>query len=273
MLVLFYLATAAGAVSHEDLFFERSLKLPFLNIELPLLAFCFLAPILFVIVHAYTLVHLVFLTEKAKRYHQALQEQMGDHSDLSKEQIDLHRAKREGLRRQLPSNIFIQFLAGPADIRNSAFGWLLRAIAWITLAVGPVLLLLLLQVRFLPFHILSVTWAQRIVLWFDLVLLWWLWRKILSGRWTDSRQSSGQWAWEILGVVVTFIAILFSIAVATFPGERQEAMLPNWQILPALGDGGEAHDGNGRKWRPRNRLVSRLGYQCEKVVASRMAIQ
>jgi hypothetical protein len=76
LLVMFYLAIAAGAVAHEDLFFERSLKAPFLNIELPLLVFCFLAPILFVIVHAYTLVHLVLLTDKAKRYHQALYEQM-----------------------------------------------------------------------------------------------------------------------------------------------------------------------------------------------------
>ena len=41
-----YLAIAAGAVTHADLFLERTVKLPFLNIELPLLAFFFLAPIL-----------------------------------------------------------------------------------------------------------------------------------------------------------------------------------------------------------------------------------
>ena len=62
LFVLFYLAVAAGAVTHADLFFENPVKLPFLNIELPLLAFFFLAPILFLIVHAYTLVHLVMLS-------------------------------------------------------------------------------------------------------------------------------------------------------------------------------------------------------------------
>ena len=41
------LAVAAGAVTHADLFFEKPVKLPFLNIELPLLAFFFMAPILF----------------------------------------------------------------------------------------------------------------------------------------------------------------------------------------------------------------------------------
>jgi hypothetical protein len=54
LFVLFYLAIAAGAVTHADLFLERSVKLPFLNVDLPLLAFFFLAPILFIFVHAYT---------------------------------------------------------------------------------------------------------------------------------------------------------------------------------------------------------------------------
>ena len=63
LFVLFYLAIAAGAVTHADLFLENPVKLPFLNVELPLIAFFFVAPILFLFVHAYTLVHLVFLTE------------------------------------------------------------------------------------------------------------------------------------------------------------------------------------------------------------------
>ena len=69
--VWFYLAIAAGAVTHADLFLENRVKLPFLTgIELPLLAFFVLAPILLIIVHSYTLVHLVFLTNKTKRFNQ-----------------------------------------------------------------------------------------------------------------------------------------------------------------------------------------------------------
>jgi hypothetical protein len=137
-------------VTHADLFFENPVKLPFLNIELPLLAFFFLAPILFLIVHAYTLVHLVMLTDKARRFDTVLRKQIGD------EDSDV----RDNLRRQLPSNIFIQFLAGPKDIRESPFGWLLRAIAWVTLAIAPVLLLLLMQIQFLPFHSSFITWTR-----------------------------------------------------------------------------------------------------------------
>jgi hypothetical protein len=108
LFVLFYLAVAAGAVTHADLFLENPVKLPFLNIELPLLTFFSLAPILFLVVHAYTLVHLVMLTEKAKRFHQALHD--------SRRNVDA--AARESLQWQLPSNIFIQFLVGPPGIRG-----------------------------------------------------------------------------------------------------------------------------------------------------------
>src|SRR4051794_21218037 len=51
--VFLYLAVAAGAVTHKDLFFENAVKLPFLNVELPLIAFFVLGPLLFLIVHAY----------------------------------------------------------------------------------------------------------------------------------------------------------------------------------------------------------------------------
>jgi hypothetical protein len=126
----FYFAVAAGAVTHADLFFENPVKLPILSVDLPLLAFFFLAPILFVIIHAYILVHLVMLTDKAKRYHRALHQQIEDD------------AIRDGLRRQLPSNVFVQFLAGAPETREGTFGWILRTIGWTTLVIGPVLLLL-----------------------------------------------------------------------------------------------------------------------------------
>jgi hypothetical protein len=51
--VFLYLAIAAGAVTHKDLFFENPVKLPFLNVELPLIGFFVLGPALFLIVHAY----------------------------------------------------------------------------------------------------------------------------------------------------------------------------------------------------------------------------
>jgi hypothetical protein len=237
LFVLFYLAVAAGAVTHEDLFFEHPVKLPFLNIELPLLAFFFLAPILFIVVHAYTLVHLVFLTDKAKRYDAVMREQIYDQDGLSTGESQHRKVIRDELRRQLPSNIFIQFIAGPADIRDSWFGWLLRTIAWTTLVIAPVLLLLLFQIQFLPYHNSFITWIHRITLSADLWLLWWLWRKILSGRQIDARDPMASLAAFEIGLILIFLLFVFSFSVVTFPGEWQEDFLtrwdqPKWTVTP-----------------------------------------
>jgi uncharacterized protein YjbI with pentapeptide repeats len=230
LFVLFYLAVAAGAVTHADLFRENPVKLPFLNIDLPLLAFFFLAPILFLFTHGYTLLHLVMLTEKAKDYDQALREQIGADSPAS-----------DKLRRQLPSNIFIQYLAGPAKLRKSASGYALGFVAWTTLAVAPVLLLLMMQLQFLPFHSSFITWSQRIVLVLDLALIWWLWGTIRSGRETGHGRGAPFWAGRVIGlaagVALTICAILFSWTAATFPGEWQE---DHWLNLPLFRSSDEA---------------------------------
>jgi uncharacterized protein YjbI with pentapeptide repeats len=224
LFVMFYLAIAAGAVTHADLFLETPVKLPFLGVELPLLVFFFLAPILFIVVHAYTLVHLVMLTEKAKRFHHALYD--------SRRNVDA--SARESLQWQLPSNIFIQFLVGPPGVRGGLFGVALRAIAWITLVIAPVLLLLTMQVQFLPFHSPFITWTQRIALLVDLLLLGWLWRKVLSGRELGG-PFRASWAWPVLGAALGLAVLVFSWAVATFPGEPQEELVANCSRCAILG--------------------------------------
>jgi hypothetical protein len=55
ILVLLYLFIAVGSVTHRDLLFENPVKLPFLNVDLPLTGFFWLGPALFLTVHAYVL--------------------------------------------------------------------------------------------------------------------------------------------------------------------------------------------------------------------------
>src|ERR1700730_13794955 len=78
LFVLSYIAIAAGAVTHEDLLLERAVKLPFLNVELPLLAFFALAPFVVLIIHAYALMHFIMLGKKASRFHNELRRQFPD---------------------------------------------------------------------------------------------------------------------------------------------------------------------------------------------------
>jgi hypothetical protein len=136
----------------------------------------------------------------------------------------------------LPINIFVQFLAGPKDVRGTSFGFLLKGIALITLVVAPVLLLLELQIQFLPYHDLTSAWAVRIVLLADVLLIWWLWRRLLDGErklvkvrayrpWISKKidrffrtiRRATPALWFILSIMVVW----FSWCVAVIPGEWQ----------------------------------------------------
>jgi hypothetical protein len=218
LFVLFYIGIAAGAVTHKDLLLENPVKLPFLNVELPLVAFFILAPILFIVSHAYTLVHFVMLGAKVGVYDTELWAQLGKAPET-----------RDGLRRQLPSNVFVQFLAGPRDIRKGGLGLILKTIAWISLVIGPVLLLLLIQVQFLPYHLWWVTWVQRFAVLVDVILLWFMWPAVLDGR------SEIKWPrlWRYKAAALTsLIPIGLAFTAATFPGEGINEWIGNRQWIP-----------------------------------------
>jgi hypothetical protein len=75
LFVLFYLLVAVGGVTHGDLFLQSPVKLPFLNLDLPLLGFFVLGPAIFLIVHAYVLLHFVLLAGKVGDFDAELKEQ------------------------------------------------------------------------------------------------------------------------------------------------------------------------------------------------------
>ena len=123
----------------------------------------------------------------------------------------------------------MQFLAGPQDIREGGLGWLLRGIAWISLVVGPVLLLLLIQAQFLPYHLAWVTWVQRFTVLADVVLLWALWPAVLAGRSAIEWPRFSRCRFAALASIFT---IWLSLTAATFPGESIDSLTANQNIIP-----------------------------------------
>jgi Pentapeptide repeats (8 copies) len=234
LFVLFYIGIAAGAVTHTDLLLENPVKLPFLGVDLPLIAFFVLAPILFIVSHAYTLVHFVMLGAKAGCFNEELKNQLPGAPETW-----------DRLRRQLPSNVFVQFLAGPGDIREGKLGLILMAIAWISLVIGPVLLLLLIQAQFLPYHLERVTWVHRFAVLADVILLWLLWPAALYGRSKPMWRLEGRGrGWQrvlaltgryIVGLTACLIPVGLAFTAATFPGERMEDWIGNNQWIPPNG--------------------------------------
>jgi Pentapeptide repeats (8 copies) len=235
LFALFYFAVAAGAVTHRNLLLESPVKLPFLNVELPLEAFFVLGPFVFLIVHAYVLLHLVFSAGKVGAFNAELQAQISG-SDA-----------RARLRGQLPSNIFVQSLAGPPEVRTAAIRVLLWLITRISLVFGPLALLILFQRQFLPYHSEWITWWQRITVVIDIVLLWILWPSIALGETTRRGWKSAKVrAW----LLVTILPFLLVATIATFPGEWLENKLrpvPGWAAAHELLVAGPVNYVTGRR--------------------------
>jgi uncharacterized protein YjbI with pentapeptide repeats len=230
LFILLYLLIAVGGVTHNDLFLESPVKLPFLNVDLPLLGFFWLGPAIFLVVHTYVLLHFVLLAGKVGDFDAELNAQIAD-EDV-----------RKRLRRQLPSNIFVQFLAGSREVRTGVMGFLLRLIAQISLVIGPIALLVFFELQFLPYHNEAITRWHRITFSADIVLLWTLWPSIALGKraglsWRDLRRC------KIVALAFASLApVLLVTAIATFPGEWLEDTLPSLQIIPWK-------DGRDEPWR------------------------
>jgi uncharacterized protein YjbI with pentapeptide repeats len=215
--VLFYFLIAAGGVTHRDLFFGNPVKLPFLNVDLPLTRFFWIGPAIFLVVHAYVLLHFVMLADKVRVFDSQLRASIEDPT------------LRTGLRRQLPINIFVQFLAGPRELRDSVLGILLWLIAFISLVISPVALLVFFQLQFLPYHEEWISWWQRIAVAADLVLLWTLWPRVglPAERFTETAREGRRSLVEATQRIGTFAGMLLITVIsgplvftlATFPGE------------------------------------------------------
>jgi hypothetical protein len=120
-----YLLTAAATVEHRQLLLAEPVKLPVLNIELPLWGFFFLAPVLFVIFHAYVLLQVLLLARTGAAYNDAVKK--------TQQQHNLTPEGEASLRQRLANTIFAQIFAGSSREREGWLGWLLKSMAWITL--------------------------------------------------------------------------------------------------------------------------------------------
>jgi uncharacterized protein YjbI with pentapeptide repeats len=164
-----YLTMTVGAVTHEALLKQTPIKLPVLNVELPLVGFFWIAPFFFLLFHFYLFLQLVILVRKIASFDANLRTTV----ELEQE--------REEYRRRLDTFLVVQFLIGAEEERKGLTGRLLRCVALITLVMLPILLLLQFQLTFLPYHDAWVTWVHRIAILVDIRLAWVFWFAIARG--------------------------------------------------------------------------------------------
>jgi uncharacterized protein YjbI with pentapeptide repeats len=196
-----YLLIAATTVTQRQLLLADPLKLPVLNIDLPLWGFFFLAPILFVILHAYVLLQVLLLGRTTAAY------------DAAVARLDLSPEENISLRQRLANTLFAQIFAGSPREREGFIGLMLRAVVWITLVIAPILILLAFQFSFLAYHSHIATWTHRLLILTELMALFLIWPLAVDARkelWV--RQQTAP-------LVACFLIIVISLSIAAFPGE------------------------------------------------------
>jgi uncharacterized protein YjbI with pentapeptide repeats len=202
-----YLAIALGTTTHLQLLLAGPVKLPLLGVDLPLFAFYGFAPPLFVVLHLYVLMQLYLLSRLLRLFDDELRTASMIEQD------------RWRIRGQLDKFVFTQFLIGvPQDRIVRLF---LRVVVWLSFLVGPVLLLLGFQLRFLPYHNVPVTYLHRAALLLDLMLLLLLWPRISRSGVRPTQVLHGRsalWRFAAAGLCGS-VLVVFSLFIATVPGE------------------------------------------------------
>jgi uncharacterized protein YjbI with pentapeptide repeats len=191
-----YVLIAFLATSHEDLLLENRQKLPILQVELPLNAFASIGPGILLLVHIAALVSVLYVRNALGDYCVALAS------------VGSRRARTASTRR-IAAGIFTRGPGLPDPVLLRSAQWTLETV---TLWLAPPLIILLCQLRFMPYHDLGITWLHRVMLSLDLICAGiavmaasrYLYRDTLS---THRRTITSRL--NILGIVGLYLVIAF----------------------------------------------------------------
>ncbi|MEZ5773909.1 MAG: pentapeptide repeat-containing protein [Hyphomicrobiaceae bacterium] len=219
--VVAYFCIAVAGIEHKDLLLNSAVQLPMLQVTIELTRFFLFAPIVLVFLHFGLLVQHVMLAKKTLEFHAALRP------------LETTRRRSHPLRLELHSYFFTQVLAGVE--RSRLLGMFLHGMTWLSLVALPVFVILFIQVTFLPYHDVLITWSHRIALVVDVLLL--LFIGVFLGR-RESRffAATGRLAraqpMTFMTTGLLFVSVmLFSFFVATIPDEGLDRLT---RSLPAF---------------------------------------
>ncbi len=192
-----YIAVAVASTTHLELLAgsEMGFGLPLFDVNVPLINFYLLTPLLLFLLHLNLLLQEYFLIRKL---------------------LPLPQPADDGLARRFFPALLVVRMAGPGFPR--VVKQLLRSTRWAINALLPLAVFLWLQVRFVPYHELRITRWHQLFVALDLILILYF-RQVISRERhryldPDARPWVGFW------ITVSVLALpvgLFSLGVAT-PG-------------------------------------------------------
>jgi len=230
--VMAYLMIAVAGVTHKQLLLQNDVQLPILNVNIPQVQFFQFAPVFLLLFHFGLISQLALLARKTLEF------------DIAVRHLEPTRRRTHPLRLELHNFFFVQGIAGPH--RSAIMSMFLHSMSWLTLAVLPVVLLLFIQLSFLPYHDSVITWTHRIVLVLDIIVL------ILIGVFLTRAETSffrAFWRTSIghpvsflMTTIVLAAVAFFSFAIATIPGKLLDRTVKKFVVMPTKTAGGANYD-------------------------------
>ncbi|MGZ4969568.1 MAG: pentapeptide repeat-containing protein [Methylobacter sp.] len=175
-----YLGVIIWGTTHDDLLRISPVKLPILDVDLPLTTFYSFVPWMVVLLHFNLLMQLELLSCKLWNLDRDIPD------TLSGQQV----------RNRLFIFPFTHLIVGRSEVW--LIRWLLSLVVGITVIALPLLMLLAAQIRFLPFHDEAITWSQRLAVWVDAAMLLTLWPLIASPQ-DRAREWWGNFSFQLMG--------------------------------------------------------------------------
>ena len=207
--IMAYLLIAVAGVTHRDLLLATPVPLPILGVLIQQVQFFQFAPVLLVLFHLGLVSQLALLARKTLEFDNAVN------------QLEPTRRRSHPLRLELHNFFFVQGIAGPN--RSKIMALFLHGMSWLTLVVVPVMLLLFIQISFVPYHSVGITWIHRVALLVDigiLALLGVFLTRAETNFFQASARAIGTHPVTTFGTIILFSGVMFvSFVVATIPGE------------------------------------------------------
>ena len=205
--VMLYAIVVALSIDQELIFREGSQQLPLVNINVPVVAFFAVMPWFLLVIHFYLLIQATFLADKVRLYI----------SELEKSPWRKEFDKARKLLFPLP----LAHIVSEKEARSKATR-ILSLIVFISLIVYPLVVLIGIQIRFLPYQSELITWAHRIVITIDVLLLWYFWLQIFFPKNENSGKEKMR---KRLTVSRSFAAslifiVLFIVVCVDFPSDK-----------------------------------------------------
>lgn len=208
--VMIYFMIAVAGVTHKDLLLETPVSLPILEVDIQLRQFFQFAPVVLVLMHLGLVSQLALLARETLEFDYAIR------------LLEATEKRTHPLRLELNNFFFVQAIAGP--YRSRVMSGFLHGMTWLTLVVLPVILLIYIQVVFLPYHDVGITWTHRVALLADIVILvsigLFLMRAEPSFTQAFLRTTSAHPLSFTATIFVLIFVWLVSFFFATIPGEQ-----------------------------------------------------